>query len=499
MDGITIQASHKPANQVRIGFCVPMRGMIDVNFMAGFLNLFLHFMQKPNVLPIPIFSENITIDGARNELAKQAIISQCDYTLWLDADIVVHPAQIDHMWNALHELDSEGMKREVITGIYYQRAPPYHPVLRRFHKYHRYFDPENFMTSPVIEYPKDRLFEVDGTGMGCVLMRNYPLSAVFNDTKGHPFQTISDRVSEDLFFFGKLREGVKDHHGNLVKFKVWCDPEVQCAHYGANVTQWHYLHSQKDRYMDVDELAAYMKDTPETALQKCLDASLDIAEQWIKRFGPDQTKYDAIPEADIDDFYQNLDYRYDLTFYWFNDSGRRESLLARAQMPLGQKFSCLDFGCGIGDFGMNIAERYPESKVVFYDINKKNMEYLMWRLARRQSDKLIGDEQVWVIDKKEHLSKLKDVKFQLIFCLDVLEHMKEPVEAINWLREHLDRNGILICNIAPKQPGQPQHISSPKMEDYGFVQLDEKAYVLPESDIAMKVKEFKEGGSAKKG
>ena len=487
---VKVQGVNKPAGQTRVGLCVPMRGGVDTNFMASFVNLIFHVLQKPNTLPMPIFSETMPIDAARNEIAKHAILSQCDYLLWLDSDVMLSPEMFDHMWAAIHTPEPDGTRREVVTGIYYARAPPYNPVIRKFHKFHRFFDPENIMFTPLYSYPEDRLFEVDGAGMGCVLMRRSALDLVFNETKGHPFQFLSDKVSEDLFFFMKLREGVLDHKGNKRVLKVWADPFVQCIHAGASVGQWHFKHSQADRYSDVQELAEFTKQEPEEVLTKCLDASIDLMSQWVARFGKDRAAYAKITKEELDSFYHDVDYRYDLTFYWFNNFKRREGALAKFDFAPGKAFSCLDFGCGIGDFGLNIAERYPDSKVILYDINAKNLEYLKWRIACRLGDKRVKEEQAWVMDSPDLLKKLDGVKFDVIFCMDVLEHIKEPKEQIDFLREHLKPQGILIAQVSPMQPLQPQHISAPNLVEHGFVQLDDMTYCLPENDIAKKVAEF---------
>ena len=488
---VSVQAVNKPAGQKRIGICVPMRGTVDANFCASMINIVFHFLQKPNCLPLPIFSEQMPVDAARNEISKQAIISQCDYLFWLDSDIVLTTEMIDHLWNTLHTPEEDGTERQVVCGIYYQRALPYHPVLRRLHKFHRFFDPESILLSPVIEYPRDKLFTVDGAGMGCVLMRAHPHNLVFNDTKGRPFQFVSQKISEDLFFFLKLREGVKDHQGNTVKFNIWVDPRVQCAHIGASVTQWHYLHSQNDRYIDIEELSEYTKQDAETTLQKCLDGALDVMEQWVAKFGRDSEAYKTLTPAQLDDFYRNVNYLHDLTFYWFNDKDHREKPLSKFDFAPDKPFNCLDFGCGIGDFGLNIAERYPASRVIFFDINKKSLEYLRWRIAKRIADGRMKADQAWIIDDPKLLDKLAGIKFDVAFCLDMLEHLKEPTvsEYGRFLYDHLTPQGILIASIAPMKPMQPQHVSAPKLDSFGFVQLDELVYCLPGNEIAAKVKE----------
>ena len=491
---INVIKVHKPEGQVRVGLCVPMRGGVDSGFMASFVNLTFHILQKPNTLPLPIFSEMVPCDCARNEISKQAILSQCDYLLWLDSDTIMSPQMFDHMWESLHTPEPDGTERSLVCGIYYARAPPYNPVLRKFHKFHRYFDPENIMFTPVIAYPEDRLFEVDGAGMGCCLMRRKVLDLVFNDTKGHPFQFVNDKVSEDLFFFCKLREGVKDFKGVEHKYKVWVDPFAQCVHVGASVSQWHYKHAMADRYIDVDELAAFTKEEPEAVLQKCLDAGIDVMEQWVAKFGKDRASYAKLTKEEIDAFYLDLDYRYDLTYYWFGSPKRRESILAKFAFQPDKPVSVMDFGCGIGDFGLNIAERYPESKVIFFDINRKNLEYLRWRIACRLKDGRMKEDQAWVMDSPDLLKKLDGVKFDVIFCLDVLEHIKEPKEYIGFLRTHLKPQGLLFCQVAPMRLDQPQHISRPDLRDFGFIELDELTYCLPENEVAKKVAEFSKKG-----
>ncbi|MFX0082911.1 MAG: class I SAM-dependent methyltransferase [Candidatus Hodarchaeota archaeon] len=101
----------------------------------------------------------------------------------------------------------------------------------------------------------------------------------------------------------------------------------------------------------------------------------------------------------------------------------------------------LDIGCADGPF-LPTLNQYARS-IVANDINE---EFI------RESKNLVDNKLKNV--KKINLAcsdgqalPFRDNKFDLVFCLEVLEHVKNPDQFINEVFRVLRRNGILICTL----------------------------------------------------
>jgi 2-polyprenyl-3-methyl-5-hydroxy-6-metoxy-1,4-benzoquinol methylase len=186
------------------------------------------------------------------------------------------------------------------------------------------------------------------------------------------------------------------------------------------------------------------------------------------------------------------DYLYDLTYFWF--SRRKDAAELFARIPKdAHRF--LDFGCGIGDFGLTVLENFPGANVVFHDINRPNLGYLNWRLEQRK-DIIAGNGSAYRISHSEErlekiLQETKLAPFHVVFCLDVLEHMSEPVKKLAYIRTLLERNGLLFASVGPQQANQAAHISSLEIDKHGFIQLGMNLYIRDDSDMAVKMKGLK--------
>lgn len=103
------------------------------------------------------FVLNSLIYDARNKFCQQAIEGEFDYILWLDSDMVFPSYVLQQFMQ--HDKD-------IVAGLYFRRSYPFTPVafseLRRENGVLRMKDLE--------EWPNE-LFEVDGVGFGCVLMK----------------------------------------------------------------------------------------------------------------------------------------------------------------------------------------------------------------------------------------------------------------------------------------------------------------------------------------
>ena len=157
------------------------------------------------------FIMNSLIYDARNKFCQQAIEGEFDYIFWLDSDMVF-PSYV------LQQFMQDD--KDIVAGLYFRRNYPFTPVafseLRREDGILRMKDLE--------EWPNE-LFEVDGVGFGCVLMKTDCLFDIAGKEGGVWFTPTQD-AGEDAAFCLRAKE-----HG----YEIWIDPAVKLGHVGQTV------------------------------------------------------------------------------------------------------------------------------------------------------------------------------------------------------------------------------------------------------------------------
>ena len=92
----------------------------------------------------------------------------------------------------------------------------------------------------------------------------------------------------------------------------------------------------------------------------------------------------------------------------------------------------LDFGCGVGSHGIYCAQH--GARVHLLDVDGPLYQYAQWRAAQR------GLHMRFLpVD-----AKLKPENYDVVLCLDVLEHMAHPVEALERITATLKPGGLLF-------------------------------------------------------
>jgi GT2 family glycosyltransferase len=147
---------------------------------------------------------------ARTDLGRLAVSQETDFCLWLDSDVVFPDTLMEDLM-----ADMEG--RDIVTGIYHMRRPPYMPVI--WEKLRMGLTQEDKESIVITDYPDDEMFEVEGCGFGAVLMRTKVLKDVI-DRYNDLFAPLPG-YGEDLSFCLRARG---------CGYKIWCDPRIQVGH-----------------------------------------------------------------------------------------------------------------------------------------------------------------------------------------------------------------------------------------------------------------------------
>lgn len=184
----------------KILIAVPCMDTVAADFAESFA-----LLQKPENCSVA-FQKGSLIYDARNKLAVLAIKGNYDYVLWLDSDMTFPQDMLVKMLEHMKDKD-------IVSGIYFRRVPPYKPVL--FSQVDPDADPSWIGYD---DYPSQP-FELEGIGFGCVLMKTSVLCAI-GLTQGSWFSPVAG-FGEDLSFCIRARNA---------GYKIWCDPSLACGH-----------------------------------------------------------------------------------------------------------------------------------------------------------------------------------------------------------------------------------------------------------------------------
>ena len=190
-----------------------------VGIMSGIPSLPTYFVQSftkmiqynaeylcgPNERIEYLFAQTSFHANARNGLVKEM---RGDWLLQLDTDHLFEP---DLLARLLLRIDKYNL--DVVTGVYCYKEPPYSPVL--------YHHREDGLIAPLGDWDKDAdIFEVDGAGAGCLLVKRQVFEKIIAETGEWPFDCLPG-LTEDHSFFKRLK---------ACGIKAYCVPSVEAHH-----------------------------------------------------------------------------------------------------------------------------------------------------------------------------------------------------------------------------------------------------------------------------
>ncbi|MHA1460161.1 MAG: class I SAM-dependent methyltransferase [Promethearchaeota archaeon] len=130
-----------------------------------------------------------------------------------------------------------------------------------------------------------------------------------------------------------------------------------------------------------------------------------------------------------------------LPFFGIMYFGRIRNIL-KAFLQLRKKFpKVLDIGGGLGLFSLNFKLNFPESDVFILDYSQPEgiKEILTKNLTLRIKDYIKADIQ--------EKTPFDGNSFDVIFALDILEHVENPSIAIDEIMRILKKNGLLFISV----------------------------------------------------
>jgi 2-polyprenyl-3-methyl-5-hydroxy-6-metoxy-1,4-benzoquinol methylase len=207
------------------------------------------------------------------------------------------------------------------------------------------------------------------------------------------------------------------------------------------------------------EEAAEFLDLPiGEAWQRLEGAREQFREEWTRMVD------DARDQAALTRFYNQSETElFELIDWHATDPIHYRTLIVRDLALRRPGRVCLDYGSGIGSDAIVAAAAGFD--VTLADVSDTLLAFAAHRCRRRGLT-------VRTIDLKR--ASLPEGRFNLAFCLDVLEHLARPLTAVRALRTALADGGLIVIH-APfgEDPERPMHVVhrdvvTPRMRALGF-------------------------------
>ena len=205
-------------------FAVPSMSFVYADWTFPFLIQLLRGEWQPH--DAFMYKLDTLIAYARNDLVRGFLKTRCEYLAFVDNDTL--PPQGWTTTLARHD-------KPVISALYHLKREPYNPVLYKGLEYKE--DEGRWDYTPYEKLPPKGPVEVDGCGMGAVLIKRAVIEAI------KPPWFKEEGGGEDFYFCREVQRA---------GYTIWADPEVQCLHIGTNaITTGHWLAFQEMAKQDL--------------------------------------------------------------------------------------------------------------------------------------------------------------------------------------------------------------------------------------------------------
>lgn len=172
----------------KIAILVPTRDTIYSHFSYS-LNQLIKFSTQLGLDVYTFYDSSTILLNQRNNLVKMALELQAEYVLWLDSDMVFPSSTLTRLLSH---------KKDIIGCNYMRRSLPLKTVT--------YTDIRNWNSWVPLETDQD-IIEVDGTGMGCLLMKTEIFTKIKKPYFKFTYQPLTDdHLGEDFTLLQDLKK-----------------------------------------------------------------------------------------------------------------------------------------------------------------------------------------------------------------------------------------------------------------------------------------------------
>ncbi len=210
----------------------------------------------------------------------------------------------------------------------------------------------------------------------------------------------------------------------------------------------------------IAELAAYTGEPLDVVKAKLPAAGEALTEEWRST--------ERKSEVAVDAFYHETEhFIYDLSHFNYASMymGWRGAVYNLCQQVSDAlpAFEVLDYGGGIGTSLLELSD-LPGVHMTYADLPGKTYDYANWRFQQRGLNVrsiALGDDD-----------PLSGRLFDVIVCMEVIEHLVEPEQVVKYLIDHLKPGGLLILTVTFYAPEPDMmHLNLDRYTGEGFYQI----------------------------
>lgn len=193
--------------QIKIALLMPTYSDIPVSVYRSHLVALLSAQKKGYAIEQIGIREKELICHARNTLFEAFLATNCTHALCLDNDVILP----SYTLCALVEANFP-----VVTGIYFQKEPPYYPLIMAKGKLSRRKKGERGLHQWLVDWPENTIFPIDACGFGCILIEREIIEQI-----KRPWFAWTEESGEDIGFCVRLRKE---------NIPIMCHSGIICGH-----------------------------------------------------------------------------------------------------------------------------------------------------------------------------------------------------------------------------------------------------------------------------
>lgn len=389
----SLKANNVPV-QEKIGIGLP-RGS-GTGYMYEFVeSLFMMFGYSP--CNYKLLTAAKVHHVARNTIIENFLKTNMQYLLFIDSDMIWEPDSLARLYVLI-----QNKNVDIATGIYFGKGRPFFPVIRKL-------DLKAGCYNIFTEWGNNP-FEVDGAGLGFMLIPRYVLEAM-----KQPYTDWTGGFSEDLNFCLKA----KKNHG----FKIWADPLVKLGHVGQKV------------FTSAD-WAAQHKPSVEAYVREAMIGTKQTLDRWY----PNRRKELGIHPLDFAN--PNTQKHWDKVYSsegiknnWRTYPEKAKRVIEKIDLIFhGKEFKALELGCGLPIFAKKLKEKLPKCKYKGIDISQVAVNAM---------------NNAGFLAEKRDVPPIREDKQDLVVGLELLEHLDDDkrLELIKDVASILGDDGLAIFSV----------------------------------------------------
>jgi SAM-dependent methyltransferase len=187
---------------------------------------------------------------------------------------------------------------------------------------------------------------------------------------------------------------------------------------------------------------------------------MEAAKLWAQKPRRTETDYRA--------FYAETDYWVLRQMYYHRNDCFH--FVANSMKRAGRAGAFCEYGCGVAPITAWLRPRFPDWRYTLVDLPSPMLEFARWRFRH------VGNVETREPGLGADLPLERD--YEVIACLEVLEHVINPLEVVEHLAAHLKPGGTLFVNFVDEPGGDENLIESAAQRGEAIAYLNRELHAI---------------------